>query len=164
MAQQQSRLDVSKWQAARRQFQYTPVLWFYYRMIEVAFLDARGSSGHTPSDEALLARDWIARSEDVSHPTIVPLLPLALVAAGVSVQPPHEYVSFPECCRMLSLNADVERVALLELIDSAVDCDNDEAWERLEALSLAEPLDDVEPIFDAPRVVPALDQMSLFAA
>ena len=38
----QSKLDVSKWQAARRQWQYTPVLWFYYRMIEVAYLDACG--------------------------------------------------------------------------------------------------------------------------
>lgn len=161
MAQQQSRLDVSKWQAARRQFQYAPVLWFYYRMIEVAFLDARGSAGHSPSDEALLARDWIARSEDVSHPPIVRVTPVAWPCAE---NPPHEYVSFPECCRMLCLNADVERVALLGMIDSVVDCDNDEAWQRLEELSASEPADDVEPLFKAPRVVAALDQMSLFAA
>jgi hypothetical protein len=158
---QQSKLDVNKWQAARRQFQYTPVLWFYYRMIEVAFLDARSKvyaegplRPHEkrlcrPGDDALLARDWIARSES---------LPPQIGGERT----PREYVSFPECCQMLNLDADVERVAMLETIDRAVDTDDDEAWARLEELSASEPLDDVEPLFDAPRCVPALDQMSLF--
>ncbi len=190
---QQSKLDVSKWQAARRQFQYTPVLWFYYRMIEVAYLDARtiypvslpGVAPRTPApnapppllsalaipmvvsdeeplpasalkypgrptDEALLARDWIARSE------AAPTWAYALGAA-------HEFMSFPECCQILGIDAEVERVALLEVIDKAVDTDNDEAWARLDELSAREPQDDVEPLFDAPRVVPALDQLALFA-
>jgi hypothetical protein len=56
----------------------------------------------------------------------------------------------------------VERPALLALIDQAVDTDNDEAWARLEELSAREPADDVEPLFDAPRIVPALDQAVLF--
>ena len=86
----------------------------------------------------------------------------AMRAAGAG-RMPREYVSFPECCQMLGLDADVERVAMLETIDRAVDTDNDEAWARLEELSASEPLDDVEPLFDAPRCVPALDQMVLFA-
>lgn len=142
---EQSKLDVSRWQAARPRWVYTPTLWFYYRMIEVAFLDARTQKGGKPTDEALLARDWIARSTP----------PVARAA--------HEFVSFPECCAMLGLDAEQERLALLDAIDKAVDLDNDEAWARLEELAARTPVDDVEPLFDAPRVVPALDQISLFA-
>ena len=152
---QQSTLDVSKWQAARPRWVYTPTLWFYYRMIEVAYLDARTceiQAGplrpgeallYYPTDEALLARDWIARSQPAPAGSL-------------------EFVSFPECCQMLGLDPEQERVALLDAIDKAVDSDNDEAWARLEELRAREPLDDVEPLFDAPRVVPALDQMALF--
>jgi hypothetical protein len=141
----EAKLDVGKWQAGRQQWHYTPVLWFYFRMIEVAYLDARGKDGDRAADDALLARDWIARSEPAE------------------TKAPHEYVSFPECCQILGLKPDVERVALLDVIDKAVDFDVDEAWERLEDLSSREPVDDVEPLFDAPRVVPALDQIVLFA-
>ncbi len=126
------------------QWVYTLVLWFYFRMIEVAFLDACTQESGSPTNEALLARDWIARSE------------------SVEAKAPHYFVSFPECCRVLGLDPEVESVALLNAIDKAVETDNDEAWERLEELSAREPLDDVEPLFDAPRVVPALDQMALF--
>jgi hypothetical protein len=147
---QQTQLDVSKWQASRRKFLYTPVLWFYYRMIEVAFLDARATVNGKPTDAALLGRDWIARSEPVARPANAPALP-------------WEYVDFPECCRMLGLNPDVERTALLEMIDRAIETDDDECWARLEVLSASEQVDDVEPLFDAPRVVPALDQLTLFA-
>jgi len=140
---EQSTLDVSKWQTARPRWVYTPALWFYFRMIEVAFLDARTQEGGKPTDEALLARDWIARSQPAE--------------AGA-----HDFVSFPECCEMLGLNHEIERLALLNAIDKAVDVDNNEAWERLDELSAREPIDDVEPLFEAPRVVPALDQMALF--
>jgi hypothetical protein len=191
--EEQSSLDVSRWQAATRGFVYTPALWFFFRMIEVAYLDARtiypvnarGVQSNTatpcapppllsgmavpmvvsddeplpasalkypgkPTDEALLARDWIARSEAA---------PTWAYALGAS----HEFLSFPECCQILGLDPDVERAALLEVIDKAVDSDNDEAWARLDELSAREPQDDVEPLFDAPRVVPALDQLALFA-
>lgn len=188
---EQSSLDVSRWQAATRGFVYTPVLWFFVRMIDVAYLDAQTIypasvpgqrtapcaapppllSGMAipmvvsedeplpasalkypgkPTDEALLARDWIARSEAA---------PTWAYALGAS----HEFLSFPECCQILGLDPDVERAALLEVIDKAVDSDNDEAWARLDELSAREPQDDVEPLFDAPRVVPALDQLALFA-
>jgi hypothetical protein len=139
---EQSKLDVSRWQAARPRWVYTPVLWFYYRMIEVAYLDARPKENGAPTDEALLARDWIARSPSAPAGT-------------------HEFVSFPECCQMLGLDPERERLALLDAIDKAVDSDNDEAWARLEELAAREPLDDAAPLFDAPRVVPALDQLSL---
>ena len=141
---QQSTLDVSKWQEGRRKWLYMPTLWFFYRMIEVAYLDAKTKADGKPTDEALLARDWIARSE------------LAPAMA------PHEFVSFPECCRVLGLDADCERVALLDAIDKANDADNDESWARLAELSERAPMDDIEPLFDAPRIVPALDQITLF--
>ena len=191
---EQSQLDVSRWQAATRGFVYTPTLWFFYRMIEVAYLDARTIypanaasraqknaaapsapppllSGMAipfavlddeplplaamkypgkPTDEALLARDWIARSEAA---------PAWVYAFGAL----HEFLSFSECCEMLGLDVELERVTLLQAIDSAVDSDNDEAWARLDELRTRDPQDDVEPLFDAPRVVPALDQLALFA-
>lgn len=155
---EQSKLDVSKWQAGRPQWSYTPVMWFFYRMIEVAFLDAQmkvrvegpllpnEAPIYRPADEALLSRDWIARSE------------------ALPAKAPREYVSFPDCCQMLGLKVAVERVALLDVIDRAIDFDEDESWARLEDLSAREPEDDVEPLFNALRVVPALDQLCLFAA
>ena len=141
---EQSRLDVSRWQAARRQFYYVPALWFFYRMIQVAFLDARTVVDGQPTDEAILARDWIARS------------------APASAQTKFGFVSFPECCKVLSLDPDVERVALLEMIDKQIDLDTDETWARLAELSAQDARDDVEALFDAPRIVPALDQITLF--
>jgi hypothetical protein len=152
---QQSTLDVSKWQADRPKWLYTPALWFYFRMIEVAYLDAKTpilvehpsdtsvKSLRIPTDEGLLARDWIARSQPAADAD-------------------RAFMSFPECCEMLGLDAGRERVVLLAMIDAAVDYDTDEAWARLEELSAREMADDVEPLFDAPRVVPALDQLTLF--
>jgi hypothetical protein len=141
---QSKNLQVDQWQAARRKWFYDPVLWFSYRMVEVAYLDAK-DQGSRPSDEALLARDWIATSESL---------------------PPRvesDFVSFPECCERLCLNADVERMALLERIDAGGEFDSDEAWERLAVLELAELKDDVEAIFEAFRVVPALDQFNMLS-
>ena len=98
-----------------------------------------------PSDEALLARDWIATSE-----SLPPLLR-------------GDFVSFPECCERLGLSVDAERVALLERIDAGGYFDTDEAWERLAALEVAVEDDDAEALFDAFRVVPALDQFTMFS-
>jgi hypothetical protein len=142
---QRAQLDVSKWQASRPGWNYTPVLWFYHRTLYQAWLDACSMRERQPTDAALLARDWIARSE-----------PAPALA-------PHEYVSFPECCRILGLNPDAERADLLERIDRIADFDTDETWERLEALSAAEPSYEPEVNFNAFRVVPALDQGCLFA-
>jgi len=140
---QSKSLQVDQWQAARRKWFYDPVMWFSYRMIEVAYLDAK-DQGSQPSDEALLARDWIATSESVPPLT------------------KSDYVSFPECCERLGLNADVERMALLERIDAGGEFDSDEAWERLATLELSEPKDDLDELFEAFRVVPALDQFTMF--
>lgn len=134
---------VDWWQADLAKWQYDPVLWFSYRMVEVAYLDAK-DQGPEPSDEALLARDWIATSEQ---------LPAHIKS---------DYVSFPQCCERLGLNADVERMALLERIDAGGDFDTDEAWLRLAALEKSEPKDDIDDLFEAFRVVPALDQFTMF--
>jgi len=135
---------VDWWQDDLCKWVYDPAMWFSYRMVEVAYLDAK-DQGPVPSDEALLARDWIATSE-----------PLPALTGG-------DYVSFPECCDRLGLNVDAERMALLERIDATGEFDTDEAWERLAALELAEPKDDVEALFEAYRVVPALDQFTMFS-
>jgi len=164
--EQQSKLDVSNLQPARREWSYTPTMQFYRRMIEMALIDCNCSLGiaalshgvlvalpnpsadpaSTPTDDALLARDWIARSE-----TPAPF-------------GERRFLSFATCCEQLGANVEGSRVALLDAIDRAADFDSDEAWARLEVLSQSEPKDDVEPLFDAPRIVPALDQLSLFAA
>ena len=150
------------WKRDLTPFRYNTVLWFYYRMVEVAYLDSKMAGRMVGplrpgekrpvfvSDEALLARDWIARSESA---------PDWAYARGAE----HKFLSFPECCKMLGLDADAERVALLARIDSEVETDTEECWARLEVISAREPVDDIEPLFDAPRVVPALDQMALFA-
>ena len=144
---EQSRFDVNRWQAARPQWHYSPVMWFYWRMVKAALLDVRCDAVGRPTDEALLVRDWVARSE------ADPRIP---VGNG------RRFVSFPECCEQLGLNAENERLALLALIDNHCEFDTDEAWERLEALSAAQPSDDEEPLFEGLRIVPALDQMTLF--
>lgn len=136
----QSTLDVSKWQAARPRWAYQPVLWFYHRMIEVAYLDACTQANGAPSDAALLARDWIACSQPGRH----------------------EFVSFPECCEMLGLDPETERLGLLGAIDAAVDMDTDDAWARLADLAAHAPQGDLTPLFNAPRVVRVLDQMTLW--
>ena len=141
---QSKNLQVDQWQAVQRKWLYSPVLWFSYRMVEVAYLDAK-DQGPVPSDEALLARDWIATSE-----SLPPLLR-------------GDFVSFPECCERLGLSVDAERVALLERIDAGGYFDTDEAWERLAALEVAVEDDDAEALFDAFRVVPALDQFTMFS-
>jgi hypothetical protein len=139
-----AKLDVSRWQVARPQWHYTPVLWFYWRMVEAALFDVRCDSDGRPTDQALLVRDWVARSE----PT--------------SVVMKRRFVSFPECCQMLGLNTDNERVALLEMIDKLGDFDTDEAWERLEILRQLPMKDDPDPLFKGLRFVPVLDQLNLF--
>jgi len=151
-----------------RQWNYCPVMQFFARVINVALIDCKcvlavASVSHgtlvalplsgmapvvigpkeRPTDEALLARDWIARS-------ISPL-------DGRQ----RRYVSFPECCAQLGVDAEASRLSLLAVIDDVADYDNDNADERLEALSAAELPDDDEPLFDAPRIVPVLDQLSL---
>jgi len=147
-----------------RQWNYCAALQFFARVINVALIDCKcalavaevshgtlvalplpGASAQArPTDDALLARDWIARSESPEN--------------GHT----RRYLSFPECCSQLGVDAESSRTQLLAAIDNAGDYDNDEAWARLETLSAGELADDVEPLFDAPRIVAALDQIALF--
>lgn len=143
---------------------YCPAMQFFARFINVALIDCKCTLGvapvsrgvlvavplpgadakAVPSDEALLARDWIARSEDPADPS------------------QRRYLSFPACCAQLGADVERSRVALLMAVDSAGDYDTDECWARLEELDARELEDDAEPLFDAPRVVPVVDQLRLF--
>lgn len=185
-------LNVSRWQAARRQFNYSPVLQFFLRMIVSTALDARKMQDDgTPSDEALLARAWFAKETKPGDEDYFP--------------------SFSCCCNVLERDEATERYMTLRIIDgydlqpsadgnaadiqmvqrwkltepknegekpryvsytqrcvwmlreNPPDFDTEECDKRLEYL-LANPLpdDDPEPVFEGYRVVPALDQMSLF--
>jgi hypothetical protein len=137
-------LDVNRWHACRPQYTYTPAMWFFHRLIESAYLDATAIVDRRPSDEAILARDWIACSIE---------LPAASEPG---------FVSFAECCHWLGIDANTEMVGLLEKIDQLGDFDTDEAFERLESLSLQEAADDPEPLFEDMRIVPAVDQLTMF--
>lgn len=147
-----------------RQWNYCTALQFFAREINQALIDCKCALGvapishgalvavmlpgvdatAVPTDDALLARDWIARSETPEDTT------------------QHRYLSFAQCCGVLGVDTDRSRMNLLAAIDAASDYDTDECWERLKTLSAEELPDDDEPLFDAPRVVPVLDQVSLF--
>lgn len=158
-----AKLNVGKWQAARRGPRYTPVMQFYLRMIRMALFEALRVEGVTCHylqmdealgfddremrlwDEAIMARHWIARPAPKPADDLEGYL-----------------LSFDAACDALGLNADHERVWMLEKIDAAADFDTDEVWERVEFLTENPPDLSEEPLFDAPRVVPALDQGCLF--
>lgn len=139
-------IDVSRWQAHQSRWKYDPTLWFYWRFAMCTLADAMKSRCGVPTDDALLARAWIASS-----------------AGGEVVDGKRPYLSFDECCHWLGLDADAERLACLEMIDAASEFDTDECWERLEALSQDCDQESGEH-YEVPvwaRVVPALDQMDL---
>lgn len=119
---------------------YHPSLWLYLRMIQYAVIDATRGRHSQPSDEALLARDWIATSDGIDW------------GGG--------FLSFEHCCSVLGLDTDAERVALLERIDRTRDFDNPECWHRLAALRAQDP--EPQPVFAQMRCVPVLDQMRFF--
>ncbi|MGA7887627.1 MAG: hypothetical protein WCA44_17975 [Acidobacteriaceae bacterium] len=159
--ERQSQIDVTQWQATARRWNYTPEMQFFARLINTALIEckcmlgvavvSRGvlvatplPSAHTdwrPSDAALLARDWIARSGDEIS---------------------YRFVGFATCCLCLGAVVDPSRVSLLATIDAAGDYDNDKAWARLEQLRSRPIEDDTEPLFAAPRCIPAVDQGTLF--
>lgn len=93
-------LQVSKWQAARRDFSYHPFLQFFLRLIVNAELDARKRRADgSPADEALLARAWFACE----------------TKAGARDE---DYVtSFSHCCHVLNRDEDTERAMSLRIID-----------------------------------------------
>ncbi|HTV07783.1 MAG TPA: hypothetical protein VMD97_01905 [Candidatus Aquilonibacter sp.] len=165
-------LNVSKWQPARREWNYTPVMQLAMRLIRTAiievgqvenvpcpYVDAEWETRipqtagdwmlrlfGEPWDRAVMARDWIRRG-----------------APDARLDREGYLLSFDNCCDVLGLNADAERTGLLSWIDSMADFDTDEVWARIEYLTQNPPDESEEPLFDAPRVVPELDQGCLFA-
>lgn len=154
--------------AGERQWNYSPAMQFFARVINVALIDcgcvlgvAPVSHGtlvalplpgvHAPvigprtrpTDEALLARDWIARS------------------ASPMDGRTRRFLSFPECCSQLDVDAERSRLSLLATIDGVGDYESEDADRRLDALNDAELPDDYEPLFETARIVPAFDQYSL---
>lgn len=143
-----ARLDVNRWQQSRPHWNYNPTMQFWFRFVMITLRDALRNENGVPTDEALLARDWFARS-----------------APEISIDGRRKFVSFDECCHWLGLNVEAERLAILEMIDKAADFDTDECFARLEILNAAE-LDESEPIFEIPpdfRIVAVRDQGNLFA-
>lgn len=140
----------SRFLIARPRWNYSPVQWFWWRLGQCAYQDAlKVRADGTPTDDALLARDWFARSEAID------------VRDGK-----REFASFAEVCHWLGLNVDVERLAILDVIDHAADFDTDECDARLELLS-APNSDDKQRLYDVPemfRIVAVRDQGALFAA
>lgn len=91
-------LSVSKWQASRRQFNYSPILQFFWRAIVCAGLDVRKmQSDGTPSDEALLARWWFSTETPHGHADY--------------------FTSFSCACHALGCDEDVQRLMALRLAD-----------------------------------------------
>jgi hypothetical protein len=145
------------------QWNYSTALQFFARMINGALIDCKCALGISqtsthgvlvalhlrgadeeavPMDEALLARDWIAQS----------------VTPADCRQ--RRYLSFAECCSQLGVDWELSRTNLLAAINTAADYSTDQVAARLAVLRAAELPDDAEPLFDAPRIVPAVDQIT----
>ncbi len=138
-------MNTSKWQAARPEISYSPVQQFYLRMIRTAFDEAKTAATEM-SDEAIMARAWIARETPDPH-----------------MDREGYLLSFAHCCDVLWLNADHEMTWMLREIDACADFDTDEVYARLDELTENPPDEVEEELFEAVRVVPALDQGSMFA-
>ena len=98
-----------------------------YRRPSLSVKPLAAEGPRKPTDEALLAHDWFLSS---TH--------------GVEFDGKREFVSFDEYCFWLGLNAEAERLALLEVIDAGEDAFyTDEACERLLALKVGDPEDNI---------------------
>ena len=152
-------LNVSKWQAARRKAFYDPTLQYYLRQIRTAYDEAMAVGelkppfpapwpSYTPGeawDSAIMARAWIARE------------------TPDRLRDREGYIlSFQHACEVLGLDADVEATWMLRAIDDAADFDTDEVHARVQYLTDNPPDEVEEPLFESYRVVPALDQCSMF--
>lgn len=155
-------LNVSKWQAATRPWNYTPAMQFFARMIARAEIDALAAQrfvcpyladvSEAPKgeleiwDTAIMARDWIRRP-----------------APEPRADREGYLASFDHCCDALGIDADAKRLEMLARIDAAVDFDCDEVWARIDYLAENPPDDNEAPLFTGMRVVPELDQMCMFS-
>jgi len=117
---------------------------FYFRLIETALEEAQDGKQGRPTDEAVLARDWIARP------------------APDLMDRDAYLTSFTQACDVLEISEVVIRSRLLQMIDAKHEFHTRECADRLAQL-IAMPLEgDEEELFAAPRVVPIRDQTSLF--
>ncbi len=167
-------LAVSKWQAARRKAFYDPAMQFFLRMIRTALDEAKAVNGvpcpylvgwdatgepcymgHeagalSPAkwqswDDAVMARAWIARETPDRHGDECGYI-----------------LSFEHCCEVLGLDADHEATWMLREIDECADFDTEEVHARVQWLTENPPDEVEEELFEGMRVVPKLDQGSLF--
>jgi len=115
-------------------------------LVTTAMVDVKDCRDGVPSDRALLARDWFARPTPDRH-----------------LDPQDHAMSFGFVCRLFGNNEDAERLAFLEMIDALGDFDTDECWSRLAYLNSRPLEEEPEELFQSFRVVPELDQMSMFA-
>jgi len=165
-----AKLNVGKWQAARRSPFYTPVMQYFWRQIKMAVFEAMRVKGDVEPYS-----HWCFAPEDQAHPSTasrrVALWDAAIMARHWIARPAPDpffdregwMLSFDAAALALGCDPDTERLALLEKIDAAADFDTEECWARVEYLSANPPDECEEALFDAPRVVPALDQGCLFA-
>jgi hypothetical protein len=96
-------------------------------------------------DRGIMARDWIARATPDRREDECGYL-----------------LSFQHCCEVLGLNADYEATWMLSEIDECADFDADEVHARVQYLTDNPPDDVKEEKFKGMRVVPAVDQMTMF--
>ena len=163
-----AKLNVGKWQAARRAPSYTPVLQFFYRQIWMAMFEALRVKGQAEPyscaipDEQYGRRLENSRSRELWDAAIMARNWIASAAPDPEIDREGWVLSFDAACIALGLQPDYERTWMLEKIDAAADFDTDEVWARIEYLTDNPPDETEEPLFDAPRVVPALDQGCLF--
>ena len=135
-------MSASRFAISRPKWNYSPVMWAYWRMCMFNLHEATkiGADG-TPTDDALLARLWIAT--ETSH------------------RSPEYDFSFSACMGILGLNEDSERYGCLNIIDEVSDHDTDECDKRREYLLENPPYSDEDVDFDGYRVVPEVDQLQL---
>jgi hypothetical protein len=169
-----AKLNVSKWQAARRGPRYTPVMQFFWRQIRMAMFEALRvegiiypyAAGWYPDGSPMLG-DLIQtgrnREYDLWDMAIMARAWIARVAPDPFFDRDGWLLSFDAACDALGCNADHERLWMLAKIDAAADFDTDEVWARIEYLTQNPPdmMDETDD-FDAPRCVPVLDQGCLF--
>lgn len=121
-----------------------PLMLCYWRQIEVALEEAQDSKDGEPTDEALLARDWIVRPS-----------PSRLDRAAF-------ITSFQFACELLELPIEEMRARLLAVIDAKQQFNTRQCAERLTRLKSNPLPGDEDEVFTAPRVVPSRDQQRLF--
>ena len=122
----------------------TPMHSMYKRLIDVAVEEARDVRDGLPTDEAVLAIDWLLRKADPKGSPTVYLM------------------SMENCCNVLESDVRRLRGNIRQYLGYQTICTAQADHHRLFALTSKPLADDVEELFEDFRVVPALDQRTLF--